>query len=304
MSHSFYRIAQGLRLSSLGIGTYLGAADDETDLRYESALRVAIAGGINVIDTSRNYRGERSERAIGRAIADVPREGLVVCTKAGYEIGRRGHSLAPDFLEENLQASLGNLAVECVDVFYLHNPETQIAASDFYDQLRAAFERCETMAARGWLRFYGVATWDGFRTGNDVISLHRLVAIAREIAGPRHRFRFVQLPFNLAMLEAFNGRRQEGGTSLLQAAAELGVTVVGSATVYQGRLTKGLPEKLRAHFAGLTTDAQRSIQFSRSTPGITVSLVGMSTPEHVADNLAIAQTPSLTSAEYYAIYGS
>jgi len=302
MSEAFYRLAQGMRLSSLGIGTYLGAADDATDAAYEAAIRAAIEGGINVIDTSRNYRGERSEKTIGRAIAGANRDELVLCTKAGYYIDRRGHSLAPDFLEENLTASLANLGVKQVDIFYLHNPESQ--TENFYEQIKDAFERCEQMAARGLLRFYGVATWEAFRREADPVSLHKLVNIARDIAGQRHRFRFVQLPFNLAMLEAFNRRPQQGGVSLLQAAGELGVTVIGSATVYQGRLTKGLPEKLTKQFHGLTTDAQRAIQFSRSTPGLAVSLVGMSSPAHVAENLAIKDVPPLTEKEYYALYGS
>jgi aryl-alcohol dehydrogenase-like predicted oxidoreductase len=303
MDNQFYRLAQGMRLSSLGIGTYLGGADAAADAGYEASIRAAVAGGINVIDTARNYRGQQSERAIGRAISGVNRDELVICTKAGYLVGGSGHSLAPDFLDENLQASLLNLGIAQVDVFYLHNPETQLGADDFYSQIRAAFERCEAMAVRGILRFYGVATWDGFRAETNVISLHRLVTIAREIAGHGHRFRFVQLPFNLAMLEAFNKRQQEGATSLLQAAAELGITVIGSATVYQGRLTKGLPSKLVAQLPGLTTDAQRAIQFSRSTPGIAVSLVGMSNPAHVAENLAVKDVPPLTEREYYAIYG-
>ncbi|MFN0102330.1 MAG: aldo/keto reductase [Bryobacteraceae bacterium] len=306
MDNKFYRLAQGMRLSSLGIGTYLGAMDEATDGNYEVAIRAGIAGGINVIDTSRNYRGERSERAIGRAIAGANRDELVICTKAGYFIDRRGHSLEPDFLEENLRKSLLNLATGRIDIFYLHNPETQLqsgSSGDFYAQIRAAFERCETMAARGLIRFYGAATWDGFRTEKNVMSLHRLVAIAREIGGPSHRFRFVQLPFNLAMLEAVDGRQQEDGASLLRAAGELGITVIGSATVYQGRLTKGLPEKLAAQFQGLTTDAQRAIQFSRSTPGIAVSLVGMSNPAHVAENLAVKDVPPLTEREYYRIHG-
>lgn len=303
MSETFYRHAQGMRLSSLGLGTYLGAADDATDAAYEAAIRAAIAGGISLIDTARNYRGGRSEAAIGRAIAGLDRDELVLCTKAGYRVDGPGHSLAPDFLETNLRASLAALGVPRVDVFYLHNPETQLHAGDFCDQIRVAFERCEQLAAAGLLRFYGVATWDGFRAEKDVISLHRLVAIAREIAGLRHRFRFVQLPFNLAMLEAFNRRQQDGGTSLLQAAGELGITVIGSATVLQGRLTKGLPEKLVAQFEGLTTDAQRSIQFSRSTPGVTAALVGMSRVEHVAENLAVKGVPPLAGPAYYALYG-
>lgn len=300
MSAGFYRLAQGLRLSSVGIGTYLGDADDATDARYEEALREALTGGITVIDTSRNYRAERSERVIGRAIAGWDREELVLCTKAGYEIGRRGHSLAPDFLEQNLAASRDNLGVDRVDVFYLHNPETQ--TEGFEEQVRLAFVRCEEMAARGWLRFYGVATWDAFRREQEPVALARLVDLAREVAGARHRFRFVQFPFNLGMLEAFTRRNQPGAVSPLRAAADLGLTAIGSATVYQGRLTRNLPAALAAKLGPLATDAQRAIQFSRSTPGVTVSLVGMASAAHVRENLALREVAPLSEKDYYAIY--
>lgn len=296
----FYRVAQGLRLSSLGIGTYLGNADDATDRNYEAAVNAAIDGGINVIDTARNYRHERSERAIARAIAGRNRDELILCTKAGYRIDEPGHSLDPSFLEANLNASLANLGVAQVDVFYLHNPETQ---SDLAAQIPPAFERCEQLAARGLIRFYGTATWNGYRAKDNAMQVHDLADAARNIAGPGHRFRFVQLPFNLAMHEAFSLRNQRGGTSLLQAAGECGVTVIGSATVLQGRLTKGLPEQLATKFPGLTNDAQRSIQFSRSAPGMTVSLVGMSNVKHVDENLAVKNVAPLSEADYYSIYG-
>lgn len=296
----FYRVAQGLRLSSLGIGTYLGDADDATDRAYEAALHAAIDGGINVIDTSRNYRRERSERAIARAIAGRNRDELILCTKAGYRLDGPGHSLDPDFLEENLHASLANLGVAQVDIFYLHNPETQ---SDLGALFPRAFERCEKFVSRGLIRFYGTATWNGYRAKDNAMQVHDLADTARNIAGPGHRFRFVQLPFNLAMHEAFSLRNQRCGTSLLQAAGECGVTVIGSATVLQGRLTKDLPEQLAAKFPGLTTDAQRSIQFSRSAPGMTVSLVGMSDARHVEENLAVSRIAPLSEADYYSIYG-
>lgn len=306
MNNGFYRLAQGLRLSSLGIGTYLGAMDDAADRGYEEAIGAAVDGGINVIDTSRNYRGERSEKAIGRALEGRNRDELVICTKAGYHIGKPGHSLDSGFLEENLLRSLENLRVDAIDIFYLHNPETQleIAGEDgFYRQVYDAFEWCERMAARKLIRFYGTATWDGYRNKENAISLHRLVSDARKIAGERHRFRFVQLPFNLAMHEAFSVRNQNGGTSTLRAASDLGITVIGSATVLQGRLTRGLPGELAVKFQPLTTDAQRSIQFSRSTPGMAVSLVGMSRASHVVENLGVKQVEPLSESAYYSIYG-
>jgi aryl-alcohol dehydrogenase-like predicted oxidoreductase len=301
MSH-FYRIAQGMRMSSLGIGTYLGAMDDATDEAYVRAIGTAIDGGVNLIDTSRNYRAERSERCVGRAIQGRDRDGLVLCTKAGYRIDRNGHSLDPEFLRENLEASLENLGVDQIDVFYLHNPETQSNAPDFAKQMHRAIAACEGFCAAGLIRFYGTATWNGYRTADNPLRLEEYVQCARGEAGTAHRFRFVQLPFNLAMHEAMSVRNQPGGESTLQAAGRLGVSVVGSATVLQGRLTRGLPETLADKFGGLATDAQRSIQFSRSTPGIAAALVGMSSEAHVAENLAVKDVAPLSEQDYYALY--
>src|SRR5947209_5884596 len=63
-----FREWRGLSISSLGIGTYLGPDDDTTDTLYEAAVERAIVSGINVVDSAINYRGQRSERAVGRAL--------------------------------------------------------------------------------------------------------------------------------------------------------------------------------------------------------------------------------------------
>ena len=63
-----FRETIALSIASIGIGTYLGEPDEETDRAYEASVRAAILGGINLIDTAVNYRLQRSERAIGNAI--------------------------------------------------------------------------------------------------------------------------------------------------------------------------------------------------------------------------------------------
>src|SRR3954454_5653894 len=90
-ANAFYREAQGRHVSSLGLGTYLGGMSAEVDAAYEAAVLEAVRGGINFIDTSLNYRNQRSERAIGRAILKLTqppgkadRDEWMVCTKAGY----------------------------------------------------------------------------------------------------------------------------------------------------------------------------------------------------------------------------
>src|SRR5689334_19472369 len=62
----FYRTSPlGVAISSIGLGTYLGEANEEDDAAYVDAARRAMAAGINVVDTAINYRCQRSERAVG-----------------------------------------------------------------------------------------------------------------------------------------------------------------------------------------------------------------------------------------------
>src|SRR5206468_4069617 len=118
------------------------------------------------------------------------------------------------------------------------------------------------------------------QAARDFLSLPDLVALAEEVAGPEHRFRVVQLPYNLAMPEAFTLPNQGAGREvvpLIEAAKQLGVYVMSSASIYQGQLAKNLPPVIAQLLPGLDTDAQRALQFARSTPGVGTALVVMKT---------------------------
>ena len=332
----FFRpFAGSLVASSIGIGTYLGECDDADDASYATAIRAALAHGINLVDSSVNYRCQRSERTVGVVLRDAFAEGIVqrdeviVCTKGGYipldssapatrdeyltylqrtfidtgivsadDVVGGGHSLSPSFLTHQIQSSQSNLGVRTLDVYYLHNPEQQLDSvqpARFRTILRRAFALLEERVASGDIGCYGCATWNGLRTPPDTrghLDLGELVAIARDVGGENHHFRVVQVPINLAMSEAVRTPTQRLGTRrivpALQAATELGISVVASATLMQARLTTDLPTALRDSFPALSTDAQRAIAFVRSLPGVSSTLVGMRTPEHVSENIAVA----------------
>jgi aryl-alcohol dehydrogenase-like predicted oxidoreductase len=316
----FYRQFDGLDVSTLGLGTYLGDPDDQTDTAYREAVITAVRGSINCLDTAINYRHQRSERSIGAALehlissGGVQRDEVVIATKAGFltpgavpkllkteDVVGGMHSMQPDFLADQIDRSRSNLGLAAIDIFYLHNPETQlgfISRDEFEHRIQLAFGRLEQLVAEGKIRYYGTATWDGYRRpagARDALDLARLLEIAHESRGPQHHFRFIQLPLNLAMPEAFTN-------GVLELAAKSGMAAVASATLSQARLARNLPESLAEKFPGLASDAQRAIQFTRSTPGITTALVGMSRPAHVLENLAIAQVPPLPQHEYLDLY--
>ena len=144
-----WRSALGLTLSSLGMGTYLGEADEETDEAYAEATLKALDLGINVIDSAINYRFQRSERSIGAALKNAfadnrfIREEVLLCTKGGFiagdggppdaawmnetlikpgiitpeDIVGGGHCMTPKFLRHEFEQSRQNLGVE-TPVFY------------------------------------------------------------------------------------------------------------------------------------------------------------------------------------------
>src|SRR3981081_2557700 len=81
-----FREQQGLWLSSIGIGTYLGEPDARTDQGYTDAIIAAVEAGTNVIDSPINYRFQSSVRAALEELArrGFAREELVICTKGGF----------------------------------------------------------------------------------------------------------------------------------------------------------------------------------------------------------------------------
>src|SRR4051812_19238143 len=200
----FYRpIADDTLATSLGLGTYLGECDDSEDARYSVTIGAALDRGINLIDTAINYRCQRSERAIGKALRNsfaagiVKRDEVVVCTKGGYiplelsppptregyrafldaeyfaagvmqpgDVISGGHCLTPSFLDDQIRRSRRNLGLATIDVYYLHNPEQQLDAVprlDFFTVLKGAFAELEKQVERGTIRGYGCATWNGLR---------------------------------------------------------------------------------------------------------------------------------------------
>ena len=206
-----------------------------------------------------------------------------------------GHSLAPVFLMDQMRRSMANLGVQALDYFYVHNPEQQLAAisaSELGRRLRAAFAQLEECVSSGKIRAYGCATWNGFRLpagSQGHLSLFELAGLAREVAGENHHFRIVQLPINLTMSEAVRVSTQRDPKGrlvhMLDAAAELGIDIVASAPLLQGRLTADLPAQVRDLFPG-TSDSQRALAFVRGLPGVVSAAVGMKSAHHLGENLA------------------
>jgi aryl-alcohol dehydrogenase-like predicted oxidoreductase len=340
-----FRTASGVLVSSIGLGTYLGGEDAATDEGYEACAAIALASAVNVFDSAINYRGQRSERAIGRALSRAIREGLAardeffVSTKGGYlphdaedprdprryiletfvesglaprsEIAAGGNCIAPGYLRDQVDRSRENLGLETIDLYYLHNIEAQRTSVDpaaFRQRLRFAAEVLEEAASEGRIGSWGLATWDGLRVPPEHpehLSMKATLEIAREAGGESHHFAAVQMPLNLAMAQAlaYSSQEGEGGrVPALSAAASLDLAVFGSASLLQGRLSGDLPEEIVEAFPEALAGGQRALQFSRSAPGMTTSLVGVSDPAHARDNFALSSVEPADPARVLALF--
>jgi aryl-alcohol dehydrogenase-like predicted oxidoreductase/DNA-binding transcriptional ArsR family regulator len=328
-----------MELSNVGLGTYLGAADDATDEAYTQAALAFFDCGGNVFDTAANYRGGRSEQALGRAFQGLPREALFVSTKAGYlpmGDGRRSesprawfrrvlegpgvlsadevvdgcHCLTPRYLAHQLGLSRESLGLERIDLFHLHNPEQQrtlLGPERFREVLLDGFRACEEFRSQGWIGAYGCATWNGFRVpphAPDHLALEELVELAVKAGGKDHGFRWVQLPLNLAMPEAFLLPTQAlSGIQMpfLEAAQALGIRVQTSASLMQARILGQLDPEVCGRLGG-TTPALSALQFTRSCPGVDVALCGMASKAHVDENKALFNQPKAQEETLRALF--
>ncbi|MFB5608239.1 MAG: aldo/keto reductase [Candidatus Nitrosomaritimum yanchengensis] len=330
-----------LYLSNVGIGTYLGDADAKTDELVTSAVKQSILSGVNVIDTAINYRSQKAERSIGKAISElieedkITRNQIFLSSKNGYltndadvklgfweyvkeEYSKNGvihegdvtsgyHCMTIPYLSDQLDRSLKNLNVECIDLMYLHNAvEGQIkdvSKEKFLENLKSVFKLYEQKRKEGKIKFYGMATWECFRVAPDnpqYLSLEDTVNMAKEVGGENHGFKFIQLPYNMNYDQALLAKNQLIGTeyvSILESAVRLGIGVFTSVPFMQGRL---LQPGVMPEFDDLKPSL-RALQFIRSTPGVLAPLVGQKSPDHVSENLEIMKIPPLSEDDFLAL---
>ncbi len=144
----------GLEVSEIGFGAWQlcnsdswGGMDDQTALRL---INEAIEGGINLFDTAPNYAATRSESILGEALKHR-RDNVVIVSKFGHTPeGPKEFSV--DWFWKSLEASLGRLQTDYLDVLLLHNPPAEMYAGT--DPVWTALEKAR---GQGKIRHYGAS---------------------------------------------------------------------------------------------------------------------------------------------------
>ena len=246
-----------LKLSSLGLGTFPGAASDEVDERYAQIVQRALASGINVIDTAAHYRYGRSARAAGEGLrrafaAGVAREQVFVISKGGFlrfdegmpddldawfetyiarkGLGRRDdltdvHLLSPGYIAQQIEDARAALGLETLDAFVVDQPEVhipRIGKEALNRKLQSVFTVLEQAVKENKIRCYGISTFNGFRVETDHVlfqSLASLQALAQNAAQIAQQEVQAKHGFKLVQLP-FNPAMLEGFTRFNQATGQ------------------------------------------------------------------------------------
>ncbi|WP_041441668.1 aldo/keto reductase [Thioalkalivibrio sulfidiphilus] len=234
------------------------------------------------------------------------------------DLAKGAHLLTPEYINYQIELSRSLMGVETLDAFLVDQPEVHIPVigkEATNRKLARVFQVLERAANEKRIRAYGITTFEGFRVETDARMFQSITSMiglaegaAREVTGDdhaRHHFKIVMMPFNQVMLEGFtrfNTATGQGNVgSPIQAAHQLEVYMMASHTMFKGHLGSQSVDVVAERFADLKP-AQRAMQFNRSTPGLGTSLVGMSTPEHLDDMLAVAKLPPLERKDYLSMY--
>jgi aryl-alcohol dehydrogenase-like predicted oxidoreductase len=196
------------------------------------------------------------------------------------------HSLSPGYFQFAIGESRKHLNLATIDIYYVHNPEISmmvIGAERFYKHLEILFSFLEELVQHKYIKFYGMATWNGFiyePSQSGYISLEKVVEVAKRVAGENHHFKFIQFPFNKNMTEGNTKKNQkvkQNWLTVLEAAKELEILATTSAPFNLGKvIAEG------ENPAGLLSNVLE-------TRGIHATMVGMKKVDHIKANIETIQ---------------
>jgi aryl-alcohol dehydrogenase-like predicted oxidoreductase len=311
--------------------------DNDIENAVYDSIKSGALNVIDTAINYRAMKSEKSiGRALLRLIKDdiIARDEVFICTKNGYitndgdyprvdvmeymqkmfisteiikpnDISSGYNVLNPNYIARCIDKSLVNMHLSSIDLVYIHNAfeswYEDISREEFMQMLSKVFEVYEEYRSRNKIKYYGMATWTCFRVhpnNREYLSLEETVKVAEKVGGKQHGFRFIQLPYNLMYSEAILMKNQDVGSiknlTILEAAERLNIGVFTSIPLFQSRLLNAkIPD-----YAGLTGQVEKIIQILRSTPSVISPLIGQKKPEHVQQNIKIADVPPMNNLEY------
>ncbi|GAA3508790.1 aldo/keto reductase [Actinomadura keratinilytica] len=299
--------------TNLGLPMGWSTADDAASMR---GLETAYSLGANLFDTADVYGHGHSERLLGRLVATVPRDSIVLSSKVGYYRGTAAHAYQPAHMRRQLHTTLENLRTDHLDIYFLHN--ANFGPHDRY--LEPAIQQMRAFQQQRLIRAVGMRGPHRYATDRLAIPKKQ-----REDKHARFRYLFHKVrPEYLAVrYNALTPPPPAAEQDIFAFAAEHGVSVLINKPLAQGLLTgKYDPDNppvfaegdhrlrkrwftrdalvaihqclapLRERFGSSTGDLARvALQYCLQRADNAAVLVGFTTPEQITQNLTAIDRP-------------
>jgi aryl-alcohol dehydrogenase-like predicted oxidoreductase len=127
-------------LGCMGMSEFYGTTDEGEAI---ATIHRALDLGVTMLDTADMYGPFTNERLVGRAIAGR-RDGVVVATKFGNERGPNGERIGingrPEYVRRAVDASLGRLGIDVIDLYYQHRVDRSVPIEETWGALHALVE--------------------------------------------------------------------------------------------------------------------------------------------------------------------
>jgi predicted aldo/keto reductase-like oxidoreductase len=247
--------------------------DDRSNIDEEKAtamVRYAIDHGVNYIDTAYPYHGGESERFVGRVLQDGDRDKVHLATK----LPMWAIESAED-PERILNEQLEKLQTDHIDFYLFHGlRKIRWETVQKFDLLKWA----EGVLADGRIRHLGFSFHDDFEAFKMIVDGSDL-------------WDFCQIQYNYMDI------KNQAGTRGLRYAASKGLAVVIMEPILGGRLVAP-PEPVQAiwdNAATKRTPASWALNWLWDQPEVSVVLSGMSTMDHVTENVESASQSSVAA---------
>jgi aryl-alcohol dehydrogenase-like predicted oxidoreductase len=168
----------GPDVGAVGFGamSLSGVYGDADDRESVATVRAALDLGVTLIDTADVYGAGHNERLVGRALRGR-RDDAVLCTKFGFVDPYGGEPRVngtPEHARRSIDASLGRLGVDYVDLWYLHRVDPRVPIEE---TVAAMAEQI----ALGKVRHLGLSEASG-ATIRRAHSVHPIAAVQSEYA--------------------------------------------------------------------------------------------------------------------------
>jgi aryl-alcohol dehydrogenase-like predicted oxidoreductase len=287
----------GLRVSVAGLGcggfSRLGLGTGQSADHAVGLIRQALDLGVNLIDTAAVYG---TEDVVGAALQGVPRDSVVVCTKASKPAGDAAFSV--DKVIESLDASLRRLRLDTIDVFQLH-----AVPPAAYDHVREVIAPALLkQRSAGKFRFLGITetapndpgqTMLNRATQDDpwdaaMVAFHLMDQVARTQVFPHTIANRIGTLMMFAVRGIFARPEQLAATMRALAAS-------GQVPAWLAQTDD--PLGFLIHFEGASSLTDAAYRYVRHEPGVDVVLFGTGDAAHLQSNVASILKPPLPAAD-------